>query len=333
MSEKITESIINLTAEIRTIINNILTDYTKKEELTNYIKKEDVVKQNLNNQNDTNPITGKSVDEYITTKLTNYIDSNTLTTELASLNTHTQETLANYVTTTTLNDSIGENLEGHSFKFPKETQTPINKLITAGYYKYTNNDISTFYCAPDNISYNNALIRVEKQNDYIIQHIYSTLPNSNNVYQIDGREFVRHGYLTENDNDEIVTNWDDWKVSYLPWRKRDDLLDDDNSGTDKGKGENVDDNSFHIYECTAGYVFQWTQKSSDKRFVLPQNQYTYTKVHTFKELPIPEPTIFSNYIGHMDLKISKEQVEIRSSSNKGEYIVGVDGNYFVPRTN
>ena len=333
MAEKITESIVNLTAEIQNIINSILTDY---------IKKEDVVDEDLDEENDTDPVTGKSVDEYITAKLTNYVDNDTLATELASLNvngsieqaltTYTQNTLTNYVTTTTLYDSIGENLEGHSFKFPKETQTPINKLITAGYYKYTNSDRSTFYCAPDDILYNNALIRVEKQNDYIIQHVYSTLLDSNNVYQIDGREFVRHGYLTSNNN-ETVTNWEDWKVSYLPWRKRDDLLDGNNSGPDKGKGENVDDDSFHIYECTAGYVFQWTQKSSDKRFVLPQNQYTYAKVHTFKELPIPEPTIFSNYIGHMDLKISKKQVEIRSSSNKGEYIVGVDGNYFVPRTN
>ena len=170
-------------------------------------------------------------------------------------------------------------------------------------------------------------MRVERQGNHIIQHINTTSPTLSGEYKIDGKEFIRHGYIPNSENDTIA-RWDKWNVAFLPWAKRDDLFNINKNGT------NVDPNSFHLYECTSGYVFEWTQLSSDKRYILPMEQYTYATVCEFtKELPIQEPMIFSNYIGHMDLKITKTKIEIRSSNNKGEYIVGVSGNYFIPRTN
>ncbi len=330
MTEKITESIVNLTAEITTIVQRVTDNAiaSLRESLNNYVSKNDV-KKTVDNNNNTDPVTGKSVVDYVATTLNGYTSNTSLATTLE--NYATTASLDDYVTETefqnTFTEVIGANLEGHSFKFPVETQTPINQLITAGYYKYIG-EYSTFICAPyDTIPYVNSLIRVERQSNHIIQHIYSTSPDTNNNHKIDGREFIRHGYLTTNNNNETVTNWNEWKVSHLPWKNIDNEILDE-------KGENVDDDSFHIYECTAGYVFKWTQKSVDYRYVLPMNQYTYATVYTFKkDLPICDPIIFSNYIGHIDLKISKRKIEIRSSSNKGEYVIGVDGSYFVPRTN
>lgn len=327
MTEKTTYEIVDLTAEIQRITNDnmeslsdSLTESFEETLENDYVSKNDVGEVVTDNEK---LVRGQDLINYINTILGNYVEDSDLE-DYANTTT-----LKNYVTQEQLNN-IQLNLEGHSFKYPLETQTPINKLINAGYYKYVGEyDAvgSTFNCAPDDaIPYAQSLIRVEKQSNHIIQHIYSTSPDTNFNYKIDGREYIRHGYLLPDNNNDIVTNWDEWKVSHLPWKKRDDLLNE--------KGENVDPNSFEIYECTAGYVFKWTQKSVDNRFILPMNQYTYSTVYTFKKnLPICDPVIFSNFIGHMDLKISKNKIEIRSSSNKGEYIVGVDGSYFVPRTN
>lgn len=338
MSEKIIEQIVNIKDEIDDILDDrIVTEITD------------------NNKQNTKKITSvKSIIDYITDELSKYFtiedandytkkeDLNQYVTNSTLENNYTSNNTLeeNYITkeeANTLLSDVTTNFEGHSFKYPKPTTDIINNIIEAGYYQYIDsNDDAQFICEPDTVFYRDGgLIRVERTNDFLIQYVHST-SLTNSGYQIDGKEFVRHGYLTTNsETGDTIPAWSQWRVHHLPYKQRDDLLDI--------KGENVDDNAFHIYEHTTGYIIEWKQRSTNAKYVLPMNQYTYADVYTLKKaLPIQNPMVFSNFIGHIDIKIINEandngetvtKVKVRSSSNKGEYVVGVDNTYFIPRTN
>ena len=199
------------------------------------------------------------------------------------------------------------------YAHPEETTTSLEDLITPGYYKYTGNSSAYFSCGPDDIQYKDGLIQVEQQGNSIIQHVYSTSLDGTEPY-IDGRIFTRIQH-----NDE----WNDWQVEYIPYTERDDLITELGDGIDH----------FTIYESTAGYTFSWKQNGNDERYILQASQNKYETVAKFQTLPIQEPFIFGNLIGHIDVRIDKDEIQVRSIQNKGDYVVGVNNNFFIPRTN
>lgn len=334
MSDRIIEQIVNIKEEIRDIA--ALKNHTHEDliKTSNIITDDDSLEDNA--QSTTKIASIKSLVEYINTQLQEYFTIADAESQKETIEEDISDTLANYVTTEDFNTELSHvttNFEGHSFKYPQETTKTINNIIEPGYYQYTGGNES-FQCDPYMVNYGNSLIRVEKQGDHLIQYVHSTT-ETNNGLQIDGREYIRHGYLTNNNSGDTITNWSAWRVHHFPYQQKDDLLAE--------KGKNIDDNAFHVYESTAGYTFEWKQKSTNAKYVLPMDQYTYEDVYILnKELPIQQPMIFSNYIGHIDVKIVNEpnnsgdivtKIKVRSSNNKGEYVVGVDNAYFVPRTN
>lgn len=222
-----------------------------------------------------------------------------------------------------INEAL-KNIKSDTFSNPTKTETKINYLVQPGYWMYIG-EPDVFSCLPDTIQYKNGLITVEKQSNHIIQTVYSTSWSSvDNIYKLDGRQFIRHGYITSS-NGQNISKWYPWHVKHLPWRKRNDLL--------LTRGKNVQ-GTFDIYEHTAGYTFRWIQNyGNDQRYVLHVPQYSYASVYTFKTLPIYGPYVFGNLIGHMDIKITNSDFKIRSINRKGEHIIGMDETYFVPRNN
>lgn len=262
--------------------------------------------------------TETEIKSYITEQVSDFINNNTLT-----------QTLSNYLTkndaeTIYAKKEHTHNIDINMYTNPKEITTKINNIISSGYYKYVGSD-ATFTCKPDQVHYTNGLIHVEKQSNHIIQHVYATsYSTSAKKYKIDGRIFVRHGYTTTASNGSTNKNWGSWYVEHIPWKERSDLV-------KQPTGWNID--NFTIYECTAGYVFKWKQDGDDQKYILPMNQYNYSTVANFKELPIIEPFVIGNLIGHIDVKITKDDFKVRSINKKGEKIIGVNEAYFVPRTN
>ena len=283
----------------------------------------------------TDPVQSKGIVSYVTNKIANFKTESQIITLI-------ENKMVDYVKTSSLSDTLNNYLSKNDaaelyatknevptdiniYANPIQTSTKINYLVEPGYYIYTGTD-ATFYCQPDNVHYTNGLIRVETQSNHIIQHVYATsYSTSAQKYKIDGREFVRYGY-TSTENNETKPHWEDkWRVANIPWKKRNDLL--------KTRGEKVSENGFSIYECTAGYVFQWKQAGSQQAYVLPMDQYNFASVYTFKDLPITSPFVFGNLIGHIDIKITENDFRVRSVNKRNEKIIGVNESYFVPRTN
>lgn len=292
------QRIENLTQSLRNYLTVNEADET-------YFKINDYIVDSSFVNNSVNPVQSKVIKKYIDDSIKNFITKSAI------------ESLIN---------SKIEDVDKNIFASPDTTQTKIDHLFKPGYYKYVGEKAS-FTCTPDTIQYKNGLIRVEKQSNHIIQHVYSTtFSKAASSYKIDGREFVRYGYTTVSGN-TTKPHWGKWHVSHLPWKERTDLVGELGPGV-KGKG------TFRIYECTAGYVFRWTQNGSDQKYVLPMNQYSFSPVCTFnKNLPIDGSFTMGNLIGHLDVRITASQFRVRSINQKGEHIIGVDISHFIPRTN
>lgn len=290
--------------------------------------------------NSSKPVKSSGIVTYVTNAINNAIQTFQTGTLPSIIQENITTNMFDYATKTSLNNylkktdaqntyatktELAENSNTNIYANPQLTQTKIDQLLLPGYYQYVGSD-ATFYCKPDNIHYTNGLIRVEKQGNHLIQHVYATsYSTSAQKYKIDGREFVRYGY-TSTANDITTPHWEStWRVANIPWKKRNDLL--------KLRGTNISENGFSIYECTAGYVFQWKQSGTQQAYTLPMTQYSYASVYTFKDLPITGPYVFGNLIGHIDIKITENDFRVRSVNKKNEKIVGVNESYFVPRTN
>jgi len=287
---------------IQTKINQITTD------LTNVINGLNDLSTNLSNQ------------YYSKTDLPTYY----YTKENINQNFYTKENIDNdfYTKQECDNKYSAEsiyNMYGH----PKQTNILVDELIEPGYYQYVGDEYSIphIVCAPDNnIPYKNGFIHVERQGDYIVQHLYATSLNTDAQFHIDGRIFIRAGDISE-------LNSIEWKVQHLPYRERSDLLSGDNGIQDN----NVD--NFTIYESTAGYTFHWKQNGSQEKYLLSTTSNVFKTIVKFQTLPIESPFIFGNLIGHIDVKIEDDNCQVRSVNNNGDYIIGVNNNFFVPRTN
>ena len=270
-----------------------------------YVRKDQHIIDTSVTASSTNPVQSKGIKSYVDNAIKNFISKSAI------------ETL--------IENKIAAK-DKNIFASPDTTDTKINELFEPGYYKYVGNK-AAFTCAPDTVQYKNGLIRVERQSNHIIQHVYSTTwSKAASTYKIDGREFTRYGYTTTS-GDSTTPHWGDWHVAHLPWKKRPDLVDTLGPGV-KNQG------TFDIYECTAGYVFRWTQNGSDQKYILSVPQYNFSPVCTFtKNLPIEGTFTIGNLIGHLDVAISASEFKVRSINQKGEHIIGINMSYFIPRKN
>lgn len=281
----------------------------------------------------------------IKTELEQYVKTSVLTTKLAEYLTQAeieslylteddlgdyakQTDLAPYIKTTDADTKYAPKQHDHPdlifnmYANPVPTTLTVDNLLEPGYWQYTGLTGANFRCGPKIIDYKNGYIRVEKQANYFIQHVYATKQTASNELHIDGSEYMRTGHIpTESE----IPIWNEWQVKHIPYTNcTEELL------------KTVDDDAnltFEIWENTAGYIFKWRQKGEDNKYLLPMSQNVYHTIATFKKLPIVEPCIFGNLIGHVDVKITKDAFKVRSVNNKGDYIVGVDNTFFVPRTN
>ena len=187
----------------------------------------------------------------------------------------------------------------------------------AGYYLQTGN--RHFSYGGETIYYTNALIRVEKQSNRVIQHVYATskvTSNGTTTYKINGSEYTRWG--------TSATDWKAWHVAHKPYTK---------TVRACHWGPGVDSGSVVVYENTAGYIIRWKQENDQQNsYVVNTPLYEYTDLCTFNPaLPITGPYIFSNLIGRMDVKITADKMQIRSNIAPGGRIIQVNETYFVPR--
>ena len=209
-------------------------------------------------------------------------------------------------------------LVGVDLARPQSINKSINELIIPGYYKQTGN--RHFSYGGETIYYTNALIKVEKQANRVIQHVYATskvTSSGQTTYKINGSEYTRWG---TGDSD----GWKAWHVAHKPYTKTARV------GT---LGTNVDNNSVVVYENTAGFIIHWDQNNSGQdRYTIYKDLYEYATVCTFDPpLPIKGPYVFGNLIGRMDIRITSSKMEIRSNVQKGGRIIGMHETYFVPR--
>lgn len=212
-------------------------------------------------------------------------------------------------------------LVGVDLSAPKSSSQDIDTLKDAGYYIMEHDTPKYFTYGGNIIYYKNALVKVQKQSNRVIQNVYTTekieLSNNEITYKINGAEYRRYG--TPNENEEIV--WRPWHVMHIPYAK-----------TSRAQNLiNVD--SIEVYENTAGYIIRWKQENDQQNsYVVNTPLYEYTDLCTFNPaLPITGPYIFSNLIGRMDVKITADKMQIRSNIAPGGRIIQVNETYFVPR--
>ena len=200
---------------------------------------------------------------------------------------------------------------------PLSVNKDINQMRDAGYFKQTG--ARHFSYGGETIHYKNALIKVEKQSNRVIQHVYATskvTSNGQTTYKINGSEYTRWG-TSEN-------NWGAWHVAHKPYTKTTRV---------NSLGTGVDTNSVVVYENTAGFIIHWDQHAQEKdKYPISANLYEYATVCTFQPpLPIKGPYVFGNLIGRMDVKITSDKMQIRSNVSKGGRIIEMHETYFVPR--
>jgi len=200
---------------------------------------------------------------------------------------------------------------------PQSINKNLNEMVDAGYFKQTGH--RHFSYGGETIYYTNALIKIEKQANRVIQHVYATSPvtsGGKTTYKVNGCEYTRWGSST--------TNWGAWHCAHKPYTK---------TTRAKNWGPGVDSNSVVVYENTAGFIIHWDQyKQDNDKYPISANLYEYAKVCEFNPpLPIKGPYVFGNLIGRMDIRITSSKMEIRSNVSKGGRIIGMHETYFVPR--
>jgi hypothetical protein len=172
----------------------------------------------------------------------------------------------------------------------------------------------TFLHGNETIYYKNGLIKVEKSNNIIIQHVYSV---DKNTKKLNSCEYTRKG---------SNGNWDSWYVTHKPYTKYQGTI---------TYGTGVDQGSIEVYENTAGFIIKWNQTNNNQqRYPITAPLYEFTRVCSFNPpLPIDGPYVFGNLIGRMDIRITNKQMDIRSTVVPGGRIIEMHETYFVPRNN
>ena len=206
---------------------------------------------------------------------------------------------------------------GVSLAKPINIDENINNLINPGYYLQTGTRYFSY--GGEAIYYTNALIKIEKQSNRIVQHVYATskiTTNETTTYKINGAEYTRWGTGTE--------DWKPWHVIHKPYTKTTRVC---------NLGNGVDEGAITLYENTAGFIIHWDQYAQEQdKYPISAKLYEYTTVCEFSPaLPITGPYVIANLIGRFDVKITSNKMQIRSTVNPGGRIIEMHETWFVPR--
>lgn len=195
---------------------------------------------------------------------------------------------------------------------PTETTVNIDTLTTPGYYYYNEEESVSQLSYNNNIvHYTNSLIIVEQQpNGTILQYIYSTThDNTLSTYLMDGKKYLR----IKKPNKE----WSNLSLIYTP--------------TTQIFNIGAENSEITVKEVTAGFIINWTQTTENNTYTIDQDKlYEYQIIGQFSpNLPIGNnPYIFSSLIGKVDVKITKANIAVRSTSTT---VKNVNTSFFVPR--
>lgn len=206
---------------------------------------------------------------------------------------------------------------GRSWDIPKSVNDNIDDMRKPGYYLQTGSRYFSY--GGEKIYYTNALIRVEKQSNRVIQHVYSTskiTTDNGSIWKINGCEYTRWG--------TSATSWKPWHVAHKPYTLT-------SRATDWGDG--VDPNSVKVYENTAGFIIRWDQYAQNNdRYPVSAKLYEYKTVCKFSPaLPISGNYVIGNLIGRFDIKITSDKMQIRSNIQPDGRIIEMHETWFVPR--
>ena len=197
--------------------------------------------------------------------------------------------------------------------------TDIDSLQTAGYYFYDKDETISLTYNDLNVHYKNSLITVEAQpNGNIIQYINATTPSGNELsdYKMTGEKYFRifNG-----------TNWSNLSLIYTPQKTKEVNI------TEALQTENST-GIITITETTAGFIVNWHQTSENNTYIIQEDLYEYETIGVFPPIPIGNnPYVFGNLIGKIDIKITKENIAVRSTLPSGSIIKNVNATFFVPR--
>lgn len=208
---------------------------------------------------------------------------------------------------------------GRSLDMPKDVNVTIDAIIQPGYYHETGN--FSFSYGGEVIPYANGLIKVERQDNRIIQHVYATY-KTQSTYRLSGAEYTRIGAIST--TIPIAINWSAWHVAHQPYTKT--------TRVANIQGE-ADPDSIVVYENTAGFIIHWDQTNAQQnRYPITAPLYEYKTICEFSpSLPIKGPYVFGNLIGRFDIKITSDKMQIRSNVTPGGRIIEMHETYFVPR--
>ena len=278
------------------------------------------------------PVTATGIVTYVSNQISNI--ASTLRTELQnklnikqtvdSTSTHQSSGAYNIPTTQAVWQAISDYkdlLIGVDLARPKSINKNINDMTDAGYFIQTG--VRSFSYGGENINYTNALIKVEKQSNRVIQHVCATdkfTSGGQTIYKINGRRYTRWGATS-------VVNpptWNAWEVEHKPYTRTIRAC---------NLGPGVDEGSIEVFENTSGFIIHWDQHNApDDRYPVSSELYEYINVCEFKPpLPITGPYVFGNLIGRFDIKIEAHRMQIRSNVNKGGRIIEMHETWFVPR--
>lgn len=206
---------------------------------------------------------------------------------------------------------------GRSWDSPKKIDENIDNMRTPGYFLQVGSRYFSY--GGEKIYYTNALVRVEKQSNRVIQHVYATTRVSNGIdstYKINGAEYTRIG--------TSETDWKPWHAVHIPYRLT-------SRAVNEGKG--VDKGSVQVFENTAGFKIAWNQYNQEKdKYPVTAPIYEYTTVCEFSPaLPISGEYVIANLIGRFDVRITSKKMQIRTNLNPGGRIIEMHETWFIPR--
>lgn len=278
----------------------------------------------------TNPVQNKAIKQAITDAIDNLRnelitklqDKLNIVTEITSESTDKTDNKYNIPTAHAVWSALTNYKDlfvGRSWDNPKKIDENIDNMRTPGYFLQIGSRYFSY--GGEKIYYTNALIRVEKQSNRVIQHVYATTRVSNGIdstYKINGAEYRRLG--------SGETSWAAWHAVHVPYRLT-------SRAVNEGKG--VDKGAVKVYENTAGFKIVWRQYAQENnRYPVSAPLYEYTDVCQFSPaLPISGSYVIANLIGRFDVRITSNRMQIRSTVVPGSRIIEMDECWFIPRNN
>lgn len=281
------------------------------------------------------PVSALGVKTYVTnqinalkTTLKNELQAKVdIKTEVNSSSEDTTNNVYNIPTTKAVWNAIStyrDSLMGVDLARPQSINKDINKIVDPGYYKQTGH--RSFSYGGETVYYTNALIKVEKQANRVIQHVYGTFKvtvDNQTTYKVNGTEYTRWGATSVYTD---TPTWNAWAIVHKPYTKT-------IRACNFGPGVDTNEDNIRVYENTAGFIIHWDQKNNlNDRYPISADLYEYQRVCDFNPpLPITGPYVFGNLIGRFDIKIDSDKMQIRSNVNKGGRIIQMHETWFVPR--